>query len=106
MIPVIPRKTKNNVCSALLPRLKESSGPPVEPRRSEPDSVTAFHQKYDTVEWQRYCLETRDIGFVQFLQSEILGGQGSAVSYTVQSALLMGVDFVADTPPTNRSRMI
>jgi len=46
---------------------EESSGPPVEPRRSEPDSVTAFHQKYDTVEWQSGMCGLPSIGVMMLI---------------------------------------
>ena len=36
------------------------------------DSVTAWHAKYHSIEWQRYLLEPREISFLEYYREEIL----------------------------------
>ena len=62
------------------------------------DSVTAWHAKYHSIEWQRYLLEPREISFLEYYREEILHG-GLVVAATAEAALLADLDFSPDKGP-------
>lgn len=51
------------------------------------DAVTEFHMMHDTIEWQKYCWEVRNVSFVAYLKS-LIGGVHSSFSLGYGSRFL------------------